>query len=475
MSSYAEGKNSCHVSGRAEAPRNEVEQSEEVIISLYDLYSGDLSEQMLSFASIHDLRTFDALSKKFQALTESRWEELVYEKTGMPNGKADIMRYASFLREPISVELVDEADHGYGCGFAGSVHVATSDSLIVMVTDDTSGDMDERTYPSIENEVICVRDAYSLNFSRLVSSPIRSSWRACVCGRVGSEIIVTSNAREVAAIRGNDTQLVRHERQLRSPNGILLLSCETHLIVCIGNFLKLYRVETDTVSAELLSFKQSVVTTRENDQNMTTDRDDVAISWGSDKSSFVYCRGNEISVWRLDVANDTLNQVKLIDYGEDEEDADLEIDNVALGDDFIVGSSTQRDIHIWNRSTGEKLPHVLCDIDDENDRLDPDDIIRELVLWCCGDILISSSHLGNKLCIWDVKSGELLKEHVLELDGLPDGNALTSLAYLPHLNGFMLVTSHFTTFISFPTNKRQKEMAKSIRRRELHSATHDMV
>ena len=296
-----------------------------------------------------------------------------------------------------------------------------------------------------------------------------------MCGRVGSEIIVTSNAREVAAIRGNDTQLVRHERQLRSPNGILLLSCETHLIVCIGNFLKLYRVETDTVSAELLSFKQSVVTTRENDQNMTTDRDDVAISWGSDKSSFVYCRGNEISVWRLDVANDTLNQVKLIDYGEDEEDADLEIDNVALGDDFIVGSSTQRDIHIWNRSTGEKLPYVLCDIDDENDRLDPDDIIRELVLWCCGDILISSSHLGNKLCIWDVKSGELLKEHVLELDGLPDGNALTSLAYLPHLNGFMLVTSHFTTFISFPTNKRQKEMAKSIRRRELHSATHDMV
>lgn len=445
-------------------PRDEVEQSEEAMLCLYELYLGDLSEHMLSFASIHDLCTFDALSKQFQARAESRWKELVYKETGMKNGKIDWIRYLSFLQKPISVELVDEADHGYGCGFAGTPHVSTNGSLVVMVTDDTSDNAYDRTYPSNENEEICVRDAYSLNFSRLVSSPIYS-WKSALCGRVGSEIIVTSNNREVAAIRGNDTQIVRRQREPPlSPNGISLLGCDTHLIVCIGNCLKLYRVETDTASAELLSLKQSI-TMRESAQEIITGSVDDEISWGSDKSSFVYCRhGTEkISVWSLDVPSDTINQVKLIDYGENE---DLQIENVALGDDYIVGASTQRDIHVWNRFTGEKLPHVLCDIKEEDDRLGPDDIVRSLLLWCYGHILVSSSHLGNKLCIWDVKSGELLVEHVLELDELPDGSDPSSLAYLSHLNGFLLVTSYFSNFIAFPMNKRQEEMAKSIKRRE---------
>eukprot|EP00984_Skeletonema_dohrnii_P022301 scaffold11434_cov104-Skeletonema_dohrnii-CCMP3373.AAC.1 len=440
-------------------PRDDLDQLEETMIGLYDLYSGDLSEKMLSYASIDDLCNFDTLSKKFQALAESRWRELVYEEIGMKNGKADWVKYKSFLREPISVELVDEADYGYGCSFAGTVYVATNGSIVVMVSDDNDEDeLSDRKYPSSDNEVICARDGYSLNFSRLVSSPIKS-WMLAICGRIGSEIIITSNSREVAAIRGNDTQILRRETQHQMYlNGISLLGCETHLIICIGNCLTLYRVETDTASADLLSFKKSIVASGKNGPQST---DEVSISWCSDKSSFVYCRGTELSIWSLDVANDTLDLVKLIDYDED-----LQIVSIALGDDYIIGSSTLRDIHVWDSSTGEKLPHVLCDIEEEDDRLSPDYIIRPLQLWCHGHILISSSHLGNKLCIWNVKSGDLLKEHSLNLDELPDGNDLTGLAFLPHLNGFLLVTSFLTTFISFPTNKRQESMAKSMKRRE---------
>ena len=447
--------------------RDEMDQSEETMIGLYDLYSGDLSEQMLSFTSIHDLCTIDALSKKFQASAESLWKKLVYKKTGMKNGKADWIRYISFLREPISVSLVDEADHGNGCSFGGTPQVATNGAIVVMTSDDVA--TEDRAYPSDDSEVICLRDGYSLNFSRLVSSPIHP-FKLELCGRVGSEIIVISNWMQVAAVRGNDSQLVRRLSQSEPENssGLPLLGCETHLIVCIGNCLKLYRVETDTTSPKLLSLKQSVVTTREKDPQ-DDPQDDLAgalamsISWGNDKSSFVYCRGTEISIWRLDSAEDTLEQIKLIHYDADE---DLQIEDVALGDDYVVGSSTDRHIHIWDRFTGEKLPHVLCDVEEEDDRLSPGDFSHCLKLWCCGRILMSSSHLGNMLCVWDVKSGELLKEHPLELDELPDGTDITDIAYLPHLNGFLVVSPYLTTFIAFATNKRQLRMATSIRRRE---------
>lgn len=440
-------------------PRDEMDQSDETMVGLYDLYSGDLRKQMLSFASIHDLCTFDALGKNFKALAESRWKELVYEETGMKNGKADWNRYVSFLKEPISVSLVDDEDHGYGCGFGGTPHVATNGSIVVMTSDDRN--TNDRAYPSDESEVICVRDGYSLNFSRLVSSPI-NPFKLELCGRVGSEIIVMSNWGQVAAVRGNDSQLVCRlcQSEPENPNGLPLLGCETHLVVSIGNCLKLYRVETDTASPEMLTFKQSVVTSRKNEPEESRA---ISIAWGSDKSSFVYCRGTEISVWSFDAAKDTLEQMKLINYDDDD---DLEIDNVALGDAYVVGSSTDRCIHIWDRITGEKLPHVLCDVEEEDDRLDPYDIIHCLKLWCCGRILISSSHLGHKICVWDMKSGELLKEHPLDLDELPEGSDIIEIAYLPHLNGFLVVSSYFTTFIAFATNERQSGMAKSIKRRE---------
>ncbi len=444
-------------------PRDETDQSDETVVGLYDLYSGDLSKQMLSFASIHDLCTFDALGKNFQALTESRWKDLVYEKTGMKNGKADWIKYVSFLKEPISLSLVDEGDHGYGCGFAGTPRAATNGSVVVMTSDDTYGNEDDRAYPSDESEVICVRDGYSLNFSRLVSTPIHP-FKLELCGRAGSEIIVVSNNLEVAAVRGNDSQLVRgfshSEPDYPNGNGFPLLGCETHLIVSIGNCLKLYRVETDTASPELLTFKQSVVASRKYEPEEARA---ISIAWGSDKSSFVYCRGTEISVWSFDAAQDSLEQMKLINY--DGDDDELEIDNVALGDAYVVGSSTDRCIHIWDRVTGDKLPHVLCD-EEEDDRLEPYEIIHCLKLWCCGRILISSSHLGHKICVWDMKSGELLKEHPLDLDELPDGTDVTDIAYLPHLNGFIVISSYFTTFIAFATNERQSRMAKSIKRRE---------
>lgn len=443
-------------------------RDDDAMISLYELYSGDLLEHMLSYASIEDLCTLDALSKQFQALTQEYWKKRVCEETGMSNGKEDWKRYVSFLREDtIYCQFADQGDHGYGHPLTDTVRVATNGNIVVMVADDANYDDEQREFPSDVAEVICVRDAYSLNFSRLVSSPISSLWEVAICGRIGCDIIVTSNRYGIVAIRGNDTQILhRDSTDKHMPH--LLLGCDTHLVTCFGKRLELYRVETDSSCSQLLLHKQSTVATESggDDDDAT---DNIGISWGSDRSTFVYCHGTELSVWTLDIETDTMTKVQVINYeGEEHEEYDLVISRVSLGDKYIIGASDLRDIHLWDRNTGEKLPHILCD--EEVDRLEVDEVSGHLLLWCFGHILISSARLGNKLCIWDCSSGILLKEHrILDLDPLPVGNHLTDIAYLPHLNGFMLTASFYTAFLAFPINERQAEMTKSIKRREFHN------
>ena len=114
------------LTGRKHPRCDDDEPEETMIVSLYDLCSGDLRQQMLSFLSPYELCTFDALSKNFQALTDKQWKDCVYKETGMKNGKTDWIKYNSFLREPIIVELVDEGDHGYGSMLAGTPKVATN-------------------------------------------------------------------------------------------------------------------------------------------------------------------------------------------------------------------------------------------------------------------------------------------------------------------------------------------------------------
>ena len=60
-----------------------------------------------------------------------------------------------------------------------------------------------------------------------------------------------------------------------------------------------------------------------------------------------------------------------------------------------------------------------------------------------GDMMVSSSNSGFAFCVWDLKTGIMLKKHDeclvgpnSFLDELPDGCDMTSMVYLPDLNAF---------------------------------------
>ena len=152
------------------------------------------------------------------------------------------------------------------------------------VTDDT----DDMYHP---NNEIGFRDASNLNYIETVSSPIPNR-RVSICGQVGSEIIVTSNSRQMCARQGNDVQ--RWELDCFFGNGIPLIGSETHLLVATNDSILFYAVNLEmrrgNNTAELLLLHQSI----------SAPHGSPKIAWGPDKSHFIACFSNQIGVYKFD-------------------------------------------------------------------------------------------------------------------------------------------------------------------------------
>jgi WD40 repeat protein len=170
----------------------------------------------------------------------------------------------------------------------------------------------------------------------------------------------------------------------------------------------------------------------------------------------------EICVWSFDATTDQITQTQLIEAG-------IGLRNVVMAEDFIVGACAERKIHVWNRRTKEKMPYILCDVD-EDDEIVRIDLVYARCMSLHGHTFVTNSYLGCALCVWNVKTGELLKKYNDAVDGqwvdlLPDRTDVTSMAYLKHLNGFVLTDGYLKVW-TFPTNQDQKDRAVAICRRE---------
>ena len=213
----------------------------------------------------------------------------------------------------------------------------------------------------------------------------------------------------------------------------------------IGNEVKLYKVVS---TSELLTLLQSEVLGRActyeadiaNDNERFTNR----IAWGDDEAHFIVYHSlenfndasngtREISVWHFDADAD--NNISLLQTIE----AGIELRAVALAEDYVVGASKDKKIHVWDRHTKEKKWDGLCDIADEDDQLEDYDIIYPLHLSCHGHMLITTSHFGCALCVWNMKTGRLEKRYN-DADEERVVDMLPSMVYLKHLNGFLCMT-----------------------------------
>ena len=372
----------------------------------------------------------------------------------MSNGKEGWKTCIAYLREPTFINPTDDQDHGYGDLYAGFPQSAANRSIVVMVSNEADNVM-FRTFPYEENG-FGIRDAFTLNYIRTVSCPIPHS-RVTICGRVGSEIIVTSNFSQICACRGDDTQMWQHfPVNFEHGRGIPILGCETHLIA-FDRTIGIYSVnngQSGSTGGGLVSLCQTIRV----DQNKRP----IAVSWNSDKSHFIACFPHEIGVWKFDTesSNATLIQTIITQKA---------ISNAALAKDYIVGTSDNKKLDIWHRISGELLYSNLCDVG-EDDELDEDEANYPITMSCHGNLLISTSHIGCALCVWNLKTGQLLKRYTHaedegDADMLPDGADVSCMVYLERLNGFSCITMSMKIW-AFPTNQRQDEMARSILRRE---------
>mmetsp|Transcript_19369 Transcript_19369/g.55755 ORF Transcript_19369/g.55755 Transcript_19369/m.55755 type:complete len:483 (+) Transcript_19369:88-1536(+) len=425
------------------------------------LYEDDLAGLMFKFASINCLCKLDAACKRSWRLTPNQWADRTMNRFGMSGGKGDWIRANRLLRKPIFTPLHDEGDFGYGDMFSGSPDVASNGNLVVAVTDDgDEASAWDRTFPG-ERDAIAFRDASSLNFMKLLSSPI-SNWKVAICGRTGSEIIVTSDAIRIAARRGNDVQVMGFDPAMRDGNGLPLLGCETHLLSLVGNRIKLFQVGPGT-SNDLLILCQDVCVVGE---NTPVENSSSGFAWDNDKTHFVFAcpQSEQLQIWRLDAAESKVSCVQTINVT-----GHLSINNVSIAGDFVAASCQMKKLHIWDRKSGTKM-HTLCDVS-KDEELEEDEAIHPLGMKTYGgSILVSTSHLGNALCIWNMKSGRLLKKHhdaqfQGQTDLLPDGIDVTGMTYVDTLNAFVCMTGYMTVW-AFPITERQVDMMKSIQRRE---------
>ena len=439
-----------------------------VSFDLLALYKSDFGDRILSFASGADLCTLEILNKQFNSLvTDDKWKVVTKDRFGMNNGKEGWKIGTSFLRPPTFVHNAG----GYEGPDGGSPHVAANENIIAYTSD-----FKVNSRASIE-----LRDASTLNTINLRPSPI-NNWKVSICGRVGSEIIVTSNGRKICAQRRVRIYNVQQlEFGTDSGCGIETIGCETHLIAAHDGRIQLYEVnneqhEDNNNTPELLSLRKVIQV-----EGGTVDYDDEELleeklAWGPDKTHFIVGYPHQICVWKLDAAKNEIALINTITL------PNWEVNNVALAEDYIVASSNKdKKVHIWNRSTGDKMVYretfagvsytysyeQLCDVGCDEELWNASH--WPLQLSCHGRILVSTSHIGCALCIWDMKTGKLLKRHneadeqgVVQM--LPRGifSEVTDMAYLQQLNAILCMTAEYENMWVFPTNQRQLDMATSI-------------
>jgi len=389
------------------------------------------------------------------------------EEFGFKTGKAGWRKGVSLLKTPV-VHIMNSGTDVFYDGFP---IVATNGSIVAAVSDMTS--VEEGRRPS----AIGIRDAQSLVFSRLASSSIENK-NVTICGRVGSEIIVTSNSSQIHACRGNDSQqwnIHQFDQAIRvghqTFSGIQIIGCETHLIYTFCGKLYLYKVESTSVTPPLFYTQPQQVVCFQDDYDYGSPMaESCTICWAEDGSSFSFLslKSKKVYIYGFDASlgNVTHSQTLVVD------DSVMLGTTMAFNDNFVAVSTRDKKIDIWERKSGTKCFSGLCDVcpDDELDEEDREFVGPEIPMIAMGHLLITSSHLGCAICVWNMKTGHLLKRHddaneQRLIDQLPDGMDISSMVYIECLNAFFCLMN-YEIFWSFPLNRDMKNQARSIRRRE---------
>ena len=449
--------------------------SEDGSPNLFALYAGDLSDHIISYASTSDLCTLDLVNNQFRELTIKPWEKITYERFGMKNGKDGWRMGTSLLRDPLFVNLEQTETH-VNVSYGGSANVTANNSLVAIVTDDEEVDRFHRYHapPGIN-----LYDSTDLSYLGSRQEGQQGLlWKTTVAGPDGNRLFISIMPEHSLLFNRGDVHRRQHYPDDGNPDGIPLIATETHVVVVAGNTTKLYKIVSDSRLVELC---QSELLQSEKECQSDDEFHKNTIGWGEDVSEFVVYHSirnledddfhfSEITIWKLDVEADTITRTQAIR-------PEFKLNETVLGEDFIAGSCELKKIHVWDRHNKHKTQSFLCDVE-EDDELDLHDIIYPLHMVFHGHMLVTTSYVGDAICVWNMKTGQLLKRHYYDYDQMEivvemvndtlnlneNDDETTSMAYLKPLNSYLCMNGSLDVW-TFPTNQEQKDTAMMISKR----------
>lgn len=313
-----------------------------------------------------------------------------------------------------------------------------------------------------DSSIICVRGATTLNYCQSIGSPIFN----CEV-----TILVTSNTGQLCAVRGKQTQqweqtsvhpLSQQDWLVRG--GIPILGSERYLIVIAS--ARVYLYDVDLPDGQLVRLKMSVPITQ---QLITKNPQDIkmptSLTWSEFESLFTFFEPTEVAVcvWKLDSDEGSVQSIAAVS-------TELPIWSVAMSENFIVDSDDEKKIYIWDRQTTRLCHGGLSDLDDE-ESIDGDDPNLPLTMVIVnGDLMVSSSIQGYVICVWNLRTAQLLSRHTDPLDQhvadpMPEGFDVRAMVYLHALNTMVCCTGNLSA-CAFPTDDVMTVKVLSIRRRE---------
>ena len=274
---------------------------------------------------------------------------------------------------------------------------------------------------------IFLRDSETLSFIRPESMPFRvPAWDLAICGPSEYEVFVARhNSHFIAYRRGQSQTLQIPKNQSNEVDTYLMFddaattnvigNAQYLIIVCAqqgkAGALHVFRY-TGRISSNLLSF----FTTIKLDDILVGP---MALVWGSPEIPGVFALLQDttamISVWKVSLEEETSNQSEHNNALKEIERIDTAVPfrNAAVGERYIAGAAdgeTNPDkfrIRLYKRSSRTEV-HILQEPDVD---LLMDDLIGPPCMEFIGDLLLSTSIVGNWLCVWNATDGTLLARH----------------------------------------------------------------
>jgi hypothetical protein len=424
----------------------------------------ECQHKILHYADVNALCALDATCISFQTATNQHWGRLAQEKFGIQKERGKLAwRQGMALVKPKHREIFVLRDpEEYDCMYAGSPQTATNGSILVHCSDDMDAGADI-TYAG--NDAMVFRDAKTLSFMRTRACAIPMPWKIAICGPEGAEVIVTSNISKMAGQQGNRSQEIVWDEILKDkevPNnsqdrGTQLLGSETHLIALFRGNIHIFIPGVNP----LLSYASSVPCFP--DMSSRSEFHCEAICWASDEevshTFALSCQDKCVSLWKLDVQSSQAEHIR--DIQDDDDEISGNFDSISLSNCFVACSRSSR-VYIFDRESGKKL-HNLCDLEDEDKDVDFD-TVYPLTMEAVGDLLVTTSIYGCALCVWQMRTGTLLRRYEDAFERRiayrhPEGSDVASMVRLKGWDCTAFVTNGGGLMLwAFPEDTKGKEI-----------------